>query len=214
MGEGESALIAGALTGSLALLGVMINAWYGRRLDRDTELRRWRLEQLQPTLDVLNGSLVHFVELDRAYRRLLREPNEDNIAMFLQTAGSEAYVFRHLGHSIVIARDKQHDVSRRLNAAFSAYNACFEDLLSNMKKASVASLLDQPSVSLMPSKENMDQLMNSMLDLNQATERYGFGRVGGRTYAELRDEAARLEEEIARLEADPRSATSFSLLRF
>lgn len=214
MGEGEVALIVGALTGIFALVGVMINAWYGRRLDRDRELRQWRLAQLHPTLDFLNGAFGHYAELDNAFSRLLEDYDEENISMFVHKLRSEGLAFQHLGHSIIIARSEDHGVSKQLNAAFEAYNACNEDMVQKMRKAIAAKILDRPAVSIMPSWEVFKNLMDSILDLNQSVERYAFGRVGGPIYVELKDKVAWIEGEIARLEAESAPVSWFSLLRF
>jgi len=192
--------LRGACIGAAAgLLGALVNVWNQRRLARDTELRKWRLEQLRPTLEIANSSLAHFAEIDEIYHRLMRERNQENLAAFARKLHRETNPFSNLGHSIVVARPGARVLSKPLKEFFEVYTACMESIAESVSKGVTSDLTDEPPPSLVPSESNLNQLLDAVLALNQATERYAFGRVGPPTLAEMDQTLARWRALLDRL---------------
>ena len=112
---GVVALMSAVVGGSIV---AMVNAWNQRRLTRDTELRKWRLEQLRPTLERANRALARFEELDELYHRLNREGGDEARAAFARHVRWEANPFSNLSHSIVMARVGTDKIQDSLNRFF------------------------------------------------------------------------------------------------
>ena len=105
----ERILLTGAVALDSAIVGglivAMVNAWNQRRLTRDTELRKWRLEQLRPVLELANKSLSRFEELDEIFHRLRREQSDEAAAAFARHVRLEANPLNNISYTIVVARE-------------------------------------------------------------------------------------------------------------
>lgn len=199
IGTGSAALLGASIGVSGGVFVALIGAWNDRRLARDTQLRQWRIEQLRPTLDAMNRVVRAFADADYRFKTAVGSRFDNSDWELLGQSIDELSVLHDWGHSLVFDRPRAQMISRSFDDVAVAYAACLNELQLKMDEEFENLRAGRPCKGIFPS-EGIGDLTEAIVAVNQETERYIFGRVGGPTRSERVASAAKNRAVLESLE--------------